>query len=404
VEVEFAKGLNVALLKIRRLEDTIQLSNEIAQISNRDLLTEVQIYIDVVVEIGKTLTMADSNEAIKKLMSDVAGIQKLKITTSATLDQLKIDKVALVLVKSDYNRLHEACEKLQDLVKLLSQGFSAPTETSSAETMSPAVEIMRQTEVKDLVASIFEKIKEVSISNATKVNVPSSPWITMAEQMKQLKLEDRTRNRDIEVLRQQEQRVLTMLRTKEKKIEELDVTIETLNSRLVKSKDQDKVIFDLKKSLADSIAQEKQFRNDLEKLKKSMEQQDKQLSNYKEQIAATSKRVVSNEMVTPGSSLHQELISLRSAISYLSKKETADYEAGALWLKPMNYTDNPNKARVKCHTLFRGLRQAVTDFNAVKLHIPESTLWRSRQGSKLEYLAQSEQMEKFKSQISDLVL
>lgn len=102
-----------------------------------------------------------------------------------------------------------------------------------------------------------------------------SPWTIKAGKLVELKQAQAKKEEEITNLNLQVQKLATTLKTKDKSIEELEVKIALLNSKMQKSKEQTDAISELKRALSESISQEKKLKETISKLRQSLLDQEK---------------------------------------------------------------------------------------------------------------------------------
>jgi dynactin 1 len=419
---EIEQSLNADIELLRKEE----LNGDIYVKSLSNLLPKMKAMADVYSNTSATLafTRLVHVQALMEYLYIVAGEQRNELSVvfqarsaiSKLVEDFKARKTEGKAIAFSSNDL-QTLEKLKDklgLVLVFLVELYYHTDDDEEQTVDDIYQKHFGMTNKEGLLSIYldsiKKIKELSLKKLPTIELPQTPWDHKAHQIQNMRSNQRTMDKELELLRQESQRLSMILRGKDRNIEELEVKIGLLNSKLATSKEQDNLIANLKKSLSDAIAQEKRLSQSLDHLKKTAADQDKKLADHNLSENPTTLR--GGELLSAVNmsalTLQREVHSLRSAVGFLSQENNSLKTQRNLcgWLQPL-----PTKSHVKksllyntCRPVFRWLRDAVAEFDLVTFRPPDQHLWRSSNSSpKVEYLRQEEGLTIVDIQISRLI-
>ncbi|ANB13491.1 Nip100p [Sugiyamaella lignohabitans] len=265
---------------------------------------------------------------------------------------------------------------------------------------------------KGFITSTLRKIKELSdiFNKAVARELPDNPWRVKERQISELHSSQQAMDKELEVLKFECQGLATLLKTKDRTIEELEVKLGLINSKLSKSKQQDKLVAELRKSLSDSISQSRSLSAALSELKKTVKEQERALKRYqKADITGFKENELLSIINLSALSLEREVVGLRSTIAYLSKsKDVLMVNMGQDedYLEPLSAHPSCHKSELysKCRPLFKDLRRAAGDFQVLSFKIGEH-LWKSRKNSsEVIFLSQHQILQDIDWCIGDVLM
>lgn len=169
--------------------------------------------------------------------------------------------------------------------------------------------------------------------------VLQSPWSINATKLKELLAVQAEKDSEISNLKNQLQKLSTTLRSRDKSIEELEVKVGLLNSKMDKSKEQAQVITDLRNALVDAGAQEKKLKETVHKLRQSLLDQEKYLTTkWKKQAGAELENDLQMQQQSEQSrfdnmsaaAMQHEINSLRKTVNYLSRLQNVSLDGQKL--------------------------------------------------------------------------
>lgn len=129
-------------------------------------------------------------------------------------------------------------------------------------------------EFQDIISSL-KSISLMEKDSFTKSDQPISPWTLNASKLKAVQELQAEKDDEISSLKGQLQKLSTTLKSRDKSIEELEVKVGLLNSRMTKSKEQGQAIADLRTALSEAGSQEKKLKDTVAKLRQSLLDQEK---------------------------------------------------------------------------------------------------------------------------------
>lgn len=374
---DFIKLLSTMVSRLQRIEDSCKLVRSAA-----DVLSELDLLFSHFRFIINSLSLSLSGKAAQDFESASTVISRL-------LDGVK-DKVDKVFSRDQVGALDGL---KQSLLQWLSSIFSHVGDN--------------ETNDNDLILKQLDILKAIRLIDLTSRTVPRSPWVIKAEQLKALRGKHEVMSKELETLKLESHNLATALRLKDKAIEELEVRVNVLNAKVVKARDQDKIIAELKKSLATVSAQERILIEASNKLKTTVEQQERSLARYKRStIVGFQDGDVVPLAAINSLNIASELNALRSTVKYLSQ-ENASLKSRKFGLgqlaelevrKPVVLSPVYNE----CQPLFASLQNYVKEFDVVSVKVPK-TLWESRQKSnRVRLFLQKEKMARVGSYIDSI--
>lgn len=331
----------------------------------------------------------------------------------------KINAKCKVLVRffaSVLQRLRLSISELKSLstievIELFKKQFSNVYEPEKEPSTNITLVICEKLE------EIVREVKQFSLTDSTLITLkkPAPPWIQNENQLASIKVNQAEKEKEVEALKLEVQRLATNVRSRDKSIEELQVRLGLLNSRMEKSKEQVVTITKVKKLLADSLAEEKQLHETIAKLRKSLEDQEKQISKYKKQGFKPEVPFSNGDYFYQTSfdnvavaGLQNEIKSLRAVVSHLTQQSSTG-EDDYTWLdRParslMIFQSQEIKYRVKARNLFTDIRKSVLECNEVSIVRPKQNGRKLRSSNTAEsrLLAQKDTAAKIRLIVSSL--
>lgn len=174
----------------------------------------------------------------------------------------------------------------------------------------------------------LRRLSAIEEDSFTKFDALKSPWFINSTKLKELVAAQAEKDSEISDLKTQIQKLSTTLRSRDKSIEELEVKASLLNSKMNKSKEQAQVITDLRTALVEAGAQEKKLKETVSKLRQSLLDQEKYLTNkWKKQaesgLLSDAKIQQQSEQAQfetmSAVAMQHEINSLKKTINYLSR-------------------------------------------------------------------------------------
>lgn len=221
--------------------------------------------------------------------------------------------------------------------------------------------------------TIMNQMKEIS-STDTNVFEPiqksQPPWKINADKLKEIYAVQNEKEKEVVELKAQLQKLATSLRARDKSIEEFEVKVGLLNSKMQKSKEQAEMITELKNALTESFSQEQKLKDSIEKLRKSLIDQEVYLTEKwkKEGLISLgdnindsrhSENVKIEEIST--AALKNEIQGLKETINHLNRV----YNVSNIAFKNQNIDfswldfDSKKVIRVNNSTAYRSYRKKV---------------------------------------------
>lgn len=312
------------------------------------------------------------------------------------------------------NKVLHSCTKLGDCAFSLLEKLEANNPEEALSSVAYLLGNPESNKVAELLSEqmslLVDALGKVSLQDVQYITV-DPPWKITDREFNDLRETLSKKNEELEAVKGKMQELATTLRKKERTIEDLGVKLGLLDSRVAKSKDQEKAINQLKKDLQDAKTLETSANAMVKELKETVSQQSAEIEKLKE---SSSRKPSGFQAVSFAGadvntvSLHGEVLRLRSALTYATKvRQHADEDALEL-LRDEKWVKKPStklRWETECHNLFRSVRTAVKEYNLVAVRAPtnEVKLWRPRQAtSRAIYLNQMEGLENIRSQIAHL--
>lgn len=221
-----------------------------------------------------------------------------------------------------------------------------------------------------------------------------SPWTVNATRLKELQSAQAEKETEIVALKAQVQKLATSLRSRDKSIEEFEVKVGLLNSKMKKSKEQAEIISELRQALSGSIAQENRLKESIEKLRKSLVDQETYLTNKwrKEGLmpgkSGTKYGLQQSEAMRleqlSAAALRDEIKGLRETVSHLTRVQntqgtkTADEDYSWLDLDSGRVTRVSSKAsreyRAKVRGALSDARNSMLEIQPVSIKKPQQVV------------------------------
>jgi dynactin 1 len=409
-EYEVLKDLNSILLGLQKTNETYP-----GKKTSNFLTNNIQAYANLSLVVAKSLS-ATSNEEdqVKALEQEFSILSRTKVATKKLESQLQ--------ELNNQENTTEFCQSDLDIVKDIEQrcigvvnflvSFSTKLDDNNTN-FGPCLTHLDKADGDDLIESIREYVKKLDrVSHITLNEVQHTqeippPWKVHAAKVSELKQVEKKQAEEIQALKDQEKKMAQELRSKDKTIEELNVKVGLLDSRLSKAKDNDKTVAELKKSLEHSTAQETSLQETITALKQKLTEQSTKLEKYQKESSEPIKAPEGKIMIAADASvisLQQQVESLRKTVGYLSRTSTSNDLA---CLKPISYHSGKTRSLVQryCRTLFRDIRRAVSEFDLIKIQQPQpsQTLWKPRSKSNHpKVYRQIESLENIRDQIHNI--
>lgn len=350
VSKEFNKEPSYTLL----LNDLSQLQQNSSFI--RDLFNELKSSLD---EIHIT---ESKNPVLMELSNQIASFSRVKIFASKLIKEVTAGYDNGMIISSNHiSKFSEIFFKSRSLVQFLINVLHDVRISMTEPDTPPITEI----EVVDMIRNQFITVFSLklaggdnisdndlspliahefqNISNTLKsfssiedfqepFEEPQSPWVVNATKIKEMQILHAEKDTEITELKAQLQKLATTLRSRDKSIEELDVKVGLLNSKMAKSKDQAEVITELNKALSNSLSQENKLKDTISKLRKSLLDQEKYLTDKWRKSKGTNeneKEQHRNEAAMydqlSSMALRSEIKGLRDTISHLSRARISQH-------------------------------------------------------------------------------
>lgn len=359
------------------------------------------VYSDFVSALKEISLDSEENPVMAGIKSQLSSLTRLKVLTTRISNELVMFYEDSKILSPQY---YEILAKTNDKCKMFVRYFVSVLQRlrSAISDIKPPsnveiVELFRkqfqniydpeQEATNNITLIVTEKLEEIaseikgfSLTDAALVTIEKSPapWIQKEQNLADVKVAQAEKEKEIETLRIEVQRLATNVRSRDKSIEELQVRLGLLNSKMEKSKDQVAKISEVRKALADSLAEEKHLRETIGKLRKSLGDQEKLISKYKKgNFKAESTFILGDFQGTltrvEVAGLHNEINGLKSLINHLSQQSNVELDSAWLERKP-TYAKIFQKQdlvyRSKARSLFTDIRKSVLQCDIVSIKRP----------------------------------
>lgn len=401
------------------------------QISSR-LVTD--IYNDLVEAMEELSLDPNSESVIISIKSHLGAFSRIKVLSSRISNELEslYDDSKLLL-----DDLYDALSKLNADAKLFTkyllsvlQRLRSTVSETRPQSSADAIELFKKqfanvyepetqptTNINLLISekmeSIVNSMKDYTFTNSTlkSFTKPLTPWEQKEKDLNDIKLSHSEKDKEITELKLEIQRLATNVRAREKTIEELQVKLGLLNSKMERSKEQVSKITEVKTALAASIAEQKKLQDTVKELRKSLVDQDKTITKYKKgNLKADSSFLEADfqenfDKVVVASMRH-EISSLKSLVDQLcrSKKTNEDYS----WLEPKAnksqfFSQQDLLFRSKAHSAFTDIRKGVLEASVIKIQRPMPGRHQNRSAVRIQTFRQRDLAAKIDLIVSSLV-
>lgn len=399
-------------LSSRLINDTFNdLVNAMKEISldpcEDPVITGVKSHLGAISRL-KVLTTRISNE----LESLYAESKILPTELYEQLARVNADcKLLVVFFTSVLQRLRSSNSDIKpysnaDFINLLKKQFTNVFDPDSESTANITLLISEKLE------HVVKVVKEFTLSDSTlkTITKPIPPWIQKETQLTNIKLSQAEKEKEIEALKLEVQRLATNVRARDKSMEELQVRLGLLNSKMEKSKDQVAKITEIKKALAESVGEEKRLQETITNLRKALTDQQKTIVKYKKSGFKTDTGFLSGDYQetlekVAFAGLKSEISSLRAVIGHLSRLQSEEEDFG--WLEPslkknLVFTKRELQFRNKTHKMFTDIRKNALEAGLVSIHRPKTGNSRKDRLSKSQSLVQKDNVAKIRLIISSV--
>lgn len=368
------------------------------------------------------------SEVMTGLSEYATSLVRLKVLVPRIIEELDaLYAQSKILSVEEYEKL----SKVSESCKLLVQYFMKVYKTLSSEMYeSSTFDVFKseyqtvfefQDQDKNLMASLGDKLSEIltyirtfKVIDTRDIVKPIPPWFQKASEQAKAQADNATKQEEIESLRLEIQRLATTVRSRDKAIEEHQVKYSLLTSKMVKSKEQALKINEVKKALAESLAEEKQLKETISELRGVLEEQQKKIDKYgrKSSLRLTESGVSFEALMISG--MQSEIQSLKEAVRYLSsgikKVQIVDdtFLDDITFGKPLTpiFSESENKLRSTVNLMYRGLRTDVDKLELVKISeatSKEKIPFHSINRARLRALQQRESLEKLNVFVTKIV-
>lgn len=396
------------------------------------------VYSDFVGALKEISLDSNDNPVMAGIKSQLSSLSRLKVLTTRISNELELFYEDSKILSPQY---YETLAKTNDKCKMFVRYFVSVLQRlrSAISDIKPpsnveVVELFRKqfhniydpeqeatTNITLIVTEKLEdiatKIKSFSLTDGALVAIEKSPapWIQKEQNLADVKVEQAEKEKEIETLRIEVQRLATNVRSRDKSIEELQVRLGLLNSKMEKSKDQVAKISEVRKALADSLAEEKHLQETIGKLRKSLGDQEKLISKYKKGTFKAESSFIPGDFQgtltrVEVAGLHNEINGLKALITHLSQQSNSELDDSA-WLDHKPYSSRLFQKqdlvyRSKARNLFTDIRKSVLECEIVSINRPnrqKSTQLRMANSSKSQLLSHKDTAAKVQLIVSSLV-
>lgn len=409
-EYEVLKDLNSILLGLQKASETYP-----GKKTSNFLMSNIQTYANLSLTLAKALSTTSNEDQLKNLEQEFSILSRTKVATKkleSQLQELNNENSTTELCQSDLDTVKDIEQRCTAVANFLISLSTKLDDNNS--NFGVCLTHLDKADGDDLTESIREYVKkldrasQITLNEVQRTQAIPLPWKVHAAKVSELKQIEKKQTQEIETLKDQEKKMAQALRSKDKTIEELNVKVGLLDSRLSKAKDSDKTVAELKKFLENSKAQETSLQDTITSLKQKITEQSTILEKYQRESREPVKAPEGKIMIAADASvisLQQQVESLRKTVGYLSRTSASNDLA---CLKPISYHAGKTRSLVQryCRTLFRDIRRAVSEFDLITIQQPQpsQTLWKPRSKSNHpKVYRQIESIENIRDQIHSIV-